>query len=250
MAPAASFKHIAFIMDGNGRWATERGLPRHKGHEEGAKTLHRIISALGEREVAEATFFVFSSENWGRPKAEVQALLALLRRYLKKDLADAHKNNMRLRFLGDRGEEGGGKNPLGKELLSLMAKAEAETEANTGMRVNLCINYGGRDEIVRAARAFAHQVEKGEATPEDLDEKTLSSFTDLDAPPVDLCIRTGGEKRLSNFILWHLSYAELFFTTTFWPGFGEAELTKILASFADRNRRFGKLPNNGLAVGD
>lgn len=237
---SAPLQHIAFIMDGNGRWASRQGIGRHKGHEEGAKTLQTIIRNLGERNIPQATFFVFSSENWGRPDAEVKALLSLLRYYLKKDLKEAHKNNVRLRFMGDRGEN----SALSREMRRLLANAEEETSQNTGLQVNLCINYGGRDEIVRAAQAFAMKVKNSEAQPEDLTEESFTSFCDIPGPAVDLCIRTGGEKRLSNFILWHLNYAELFFTKTFWPAFDVAELTEILERFEGRNRRFGKLPQN------
>lgn len=247
MPAPRELKHIGFIMDGNGRWATARGLSRHKGHESGAKSLQRIIRHIAHHKIPFATFFVFSSENWGRPAPEVQKLLALLERSLRKDLAEAHKNNARIRFVGDVGPE----SRLKPSLIRLIEKVQAETAENDGVTLNICFNYGGRDEIVRTCRALANKIEKGEMSSPDVTEESFHAHSDLaGCPPVDICIRTGGEKRISNFVLWHLSYAELFFTDTYWPAFSEQELDEIIERFQGRNRRFGQLPENTVAVGE
>lgn len=247
MPASGELQHIGFIMDGNGRWATARGQSRHKGHEQGAKTLHKIIRALGDRKIPFATFFVFSSENWGRPKAEVKGLMSLLEHYLRKDLKEAQKNNVRIRFVGDISPE----SALSASMVRLMEEVQAQTAQNTGLTLNLCINYGGRDEIVRTARKIAFKVKEGALAPQDITSETFTAHTDMtQSPPMDVCVRTGGEKRLSNFVLWHLSYAELFFTDTFWPGFDTDELDGIIEAYQNRQRRFGKLPENTLAVGE
>lgn len=236
---------MGIIMDGNGRWASARGLGRYKGHEQGAKTLKNIIKALGERKIPFGTFFVFSSENWGRPAAEVKSLLGLLERYLRKDFAEARQNNVRLRFIGNFTQQ----SRLPASLIKLMQSIEHETAGNTGLTVNLCVDYGGRDDIVRATQAVLAAVQAGQVNPEEITADMFEKHTDLaTCPPLDICIRTGGEKRLSNFVLWHLSYAELFFTDTHWPAFTQQELDAVLGDFTHRQRRFGKLPQNGVAV--
>ena len=245
MAKSQHLAHIGFIMDGNGRWASERGINRNKGHEEGAKTLQKIIRALGERDISYATFFVFSSENWRRPKAEVDNLLRLLKVYLGKDLVEAQKNNVRIRVAGDVSEN----SSLPRSLVKLLESVQEKTAENSGLTINLCINYGGQDEIVRTAKRLATKVQEGILTPEDIDNTSFKEHTDLaPCPPVDLCVRTGGVQRLSNFVLWHLDYAELFFTETHWPAFSEQELDNIIDDFQKRERRFGTLVQNNLAV--
>ena len=246
MVTTQHLAHIGFIMDGNGRWATERGLKRQQGHEKGAKTLKEIIKALGEREVPYATFFVFSSENWARPKAEVESLLRLLKVYLGKDLVEAQKNNVRIRVAGDVSPT----SPLPKGLTDMLASVQQKTADNTGLTITLCINYGGHDEIIRAAKQLATKVQQGALTPEDITPTSFKAHTDLaPCPPLDLCVRTGGVQRLSNFVLWHMDYAELFFTPTHWPDFCPAALDSIIEAFHSRERRFGKLSQNNLAVG-
>ena len=244
---AQHLKHIGFILDGNGRWATASGQSRSSGHEEGAKTLQKMIKALGEKNIPFATFFVFSSENWGRPQAEVNSLLTLLKRYLSKDFAEAQKNNVRVRIAGDMSP----KSPLPKSLMRLLADIQTKTAENTGLTVTLCINYGGQDEIVRATKKLMGKVQTGALSPEDITPEIFKMHTDFaDCPPVDLCVRTGGVQRLSNFVLWHLNYAEFYFSQTFWPAFDERELDSIIEDFQGRERRFGKLSQNKLAVVD
>jgi len=227
-------RHIAFIMDGNGRWAQARGLNRLQGHAQGAETLQHIVEALVEKGVGIATFYAFSSENWGRPKAEVDGLMALLKNYLTAEVNKLVEKGARIRFLGDRRQ--GGK--LSKSILNLMAKAEDQTALCNKILINICINYGGHDDITRSVQKLA----AAGASVADITPAAIEANLDTaHQPPPDLCIRTGGEKRLSNFMLWQLSYAELFFTETYWPAFSKDELSQIIADFSTRQRRFGKL---------
>lgn len=228
-------KHIAFIMDGNGRWAEVRGLSRIQGHRQGVEALQNIVEALLENQIPRATFYAFSSENWGRPKAEVEGLMALLKNYLTNEVEKLVEKGARIQFLGDRSE--GSK--LNSSILKLMTKAEKQTEHGNKIHINMCINYGGQDDIVRSVQKL---VAAG-AQAADITPAAIQANLDTTHQPLpDLCIRTGGEKRLSNFMLWQLSYAELFFTETYWPAFSKNELSQIIADFNTRQRRFGKLP--------
>lgn len=229
-------QHIAFIMDGNGRWAKARGLPRLEGHRRGVAALQRTIESCAEAGVRYATFYAFSSENWQRPAAEVQGLMGLLRHYLQHEIQTLHKNGVKLRFAGDRSETGG----LSADIRRKMAEAEELTAENTGLTVTICLNYGGRDELVRAARQLAEQAAAGRLDASVINEEMLSQQLDTALlPDPDLCVRTSGELRLSNFMPWQLAYAELYFTPCFWPDFDAAELTRAIAAFQQRQRRFG-----------
>jgi|TARA_Y100000782_G_scaffold41136_1_gene46136 undecaprenyl diphosphate synthase len=231
----AGINHIAFIMDGNGRWAQARGLSRLDGHKEGANTLRTVVETLIEQNVPVASFYAFSSENWGRPKAEVEGLMLLLKNYLTSEVDKLAEKGAKLTFVGDRTK--GGK--LSSSILALMDKAEEKTKDGTAIHLNICINYGGQDEIARAVQKLVDAGE-GVITP-----KAIESQLDTAGQPMpDLCIRTGGEQRLSNFMLWQLSYAELFFSKSYWPAFSKEELTQIIQDFSGRQRRFGKLPEN------
>ncbi len=234
-----SIKHIAFIMDGNGRWAASQGLSRLEGHQQGVKTLQKIVEDLIELKIPVATFYAFSSENWGRPEEEVSGLISLFKGYLNKEIDAIDKKGVSIRFLGDMASKG----RLDKSLVKLMKNAEEKTKGGTALHLNMCINYGGQDEITRAVRGLAENVQAGNLEPNDITVEVINNHLDTtNLPAPDLCIRTGGEKRLSNFMLWQLSYAELFFTDTFWPAFSKNELEEILISFNQRQRRFGRLP--------
>lgn len=223
--------HISFIMDGNGRWAKSRGLPRAAGHKEGAKVLQKILPALPELGVDEATFYAFSTENWKRPEAEVSQLMQLFRSYLKTQIKKIHKNGAVFRVIGLR--EG-----LSPELLKLIDDAETLTAQNRGIRINLAVNYGGKDEILRAVRRISASAVAGTIASDDIDENLLESHLLLQNVP-DLMIRTGGESRLSNFLLWQHAYTELMFLDLFWPDFNPDTLRDCIAQFKKRDRRFG-----------
>ena len=232
-------EHIAIIMDGNGRWATSRGLPRTAGHKAGVEALQRAVRAIGDRGIRWLTVYAFSSENWSRPKSEVSDLMGLLKHFIRRDLAELHRNGVRVRVIGDR--EG-----LQADIAALLREAEALTADNTVMNLQIAFNYGGRDDIVRAAKRALAEVQAGRLQPDELDEARFSAFLDTGgAPDPDLLIRTGGEQRISNFLLWQTAYAELVFLDCRWPDFGPAELDRALAIFAGRERRFG-----GLAARD
>jgi undecaprenyl diphosphate synthase len=228
-------RHVAIIMDGNGRWAAARGLPRAEGHRRGVEAIRRTVRAAGELGIEYLTVFSFSSENWTRPAAEVSELMGLLRRFVRNDLADLHANNVRVRIVGER--EG-----LSPDIGRLLVEAEDLTRGNTGLTLFVAFNYGGRQEIVRAARRAAQAVARGEMTAEQID---LDSFAALlgapDAPDPDLIIRTSGEQRLSNFLLWQSAYSELVFIPTYWPDFDRAALEQAIDEFHRRERRFGGL---------
>ena len=229
--------HIAIIMDGNGRWATRRGLPRVLGHRRGVEALRRTVRAAGEMGVGTLTLFAFSSENWSRPHDEVSELMGLLRRFIRRDLAELHQENVRVRVIGRR--EG-----LAPDILALLLEAERLTAANDGMTLCVAFNYGARDEIARAARAVAARVRAGELEESAIDEATFGAHLDTaDMPCPDLVIRTSGELRLSNFLLWQAAYAELVFVPCCWPDFGRQELNGAIAEYASRTRRYGGLPN-------
>lgn len=225
-------KHIAFIMDGNGRWAKKRGLPRTAGHREGAKTLKKLIRDLEDLGIKYATFYAFSTENWKRSEEEVSTLMKLFEENLD-DLVNYRGENVRLRFIG-------GRERLSETLQEKMLKAEKESENGTGLQVILAINYGGRDDILRAAKKAAELSMSGEIIPENLTEQDFAKllYTE-EIPDVDLMIRTGGESRISNFLLWQISYAELYFSETLWCDFGRKELEKAISDYSTRDRRYG-----------
>lgn len=225
--------HIGIIMDGNGRWAKKRGLPRQFGHRAGAKTFRKIVKHCEARGIKILTVYAFSTENWRRPAAEVDAIMDLLRSYLKESLLDFKSENIRTRFIGDRA-------PLSTDIRTLIDEVEESTADRTGMILNIAVNYGGRDELVHAARALADEVKAGTLLPEEIDEAAIESrlFTE-DQLPVDLILRPSGEYRLSNFLIWQAAYAEYVFMDVLWPDFNEDDLDRALMEYAGRNRRFG-----------
>ena len=225
--------HIAIIMDGNGRWAKARGLPRAAGHERGVEALRRTVEAAGEIGVRYLTVYSFSTENWRRPAAEVNALFGLLRTFIKKDLGRLKKEGVKINVMGRR--EG-----LPDDIAELVEKAERETASNSDFVLNIAFNYGGREEIARAARSLSADVASGAVLPEDVTEDVLASYLDTaDMPDPDLLVRTSGEYRLSNFLLWQAAYSELVFFDVLWPDFDRAWLEKAVAIYSDRERRFG-----------
>lgn len=223
-------------MDGNNRWLKQRGGTGLAGHRAGAESVRTVIRLCAEKDIECLTLFAFSSENWQRPEPEVNGLMALFARFLqKKEVTELHRNGIRLRFIGNRAR-------FSAELQTLMRNAEQLTGRNSGLCVTIAADYGGRWDITLAARQLALQVKAGTLDPEAIDEATLHRCTALsDLPPPDLCIRTGGEFRISNFLLWQFAYTELHFTPTFWPDFGAADLDMALADFASRQRRYGKV---------
>jgi undecaprenyl diphosphate synthase len=226
-------RHVAIIMDGNGRWAKARGLPRIAGHRRGAEAVRRTITAAGELGVPYLTLFGFSSENWKRPSTEVDDLMALLRLYLCGEIADLHKNGIRLRVIGQRSR-------LAPDIVSLIENAEALTRDNSGINLTVALSYGGRDEIVAAVRQIADEACRGTLPLAAIDESCITShlFT-ADLPDPDLLIRTSGEQRISNFLLWQCAYAELVFTKTLWPDFGRRDLEQAIDEYCGRERRYG-----------
>ncbi len=228
-------RHIAIIMDGNGRWAKSRGRPRVFGHQAGVKTVRRIVEDASEMGVKCLTLYSFSTENWSRPKAEIAALFGLLRKYVQDDLATLNKRNVRVRILGSRVG-------LKPDMLALLDKVEETTKGNTDFSLNIAFNYGGRDEILRAARAFAQDVEAGKADVGELCDAKFETYLDsIGLPDPDLVIRTSGEKRISNFLLWQAAYAEFVFTDVLWPDFSKHDLQAAIESFQNRERRYGNL---------
>ena len=225
-------QHIAIIMDGNGRWAQKRGLPRTAGHAAGCETFRRISNYCKKIGVRYFTVYAFSTENWKRAQDEVDTIMGLMEQYLHEALRDMQKNQVRICFFGDLSR-------LSPELRALAAEA-VEKSHDYQIQANICLNYGGRDEIVRAARAFARDCADGRAAPEDLSEERFSSYLfSAGVPDPDLIIRPSGEIRISNFLLWQSAYAEYYFTDVLWPDFDEAELERAIASFNGRSRRFG-----------
>ncbi|MEX0753258.1 MAG: isoprenyl transferase [Xanthobacteraceae bacterium] len=238
IASGATFevpRHVAIIMDGNGRWASARGLPRTEGHRRGVEALRRTVRAAGELGIRILTIFSFSSENWSRPPAEVRDLMGLLRRFIRHDLADLHRNNVRVRVIGER--EG-----LAPDIRRLLEEAEDLTRNNDGLTVVVAFNYGARQEIARAARRLAEEVAAGRLPVEAVTAEALGSHLDAgDLPDPDLIIRTSGEQRLSNFLLWQAAYSELVFVPTYWPDFDRTTLEGAIAEYRRRERRFGGL---------
>ncbi|MFO1155125.1 MAG: isoprenyl transferase [Rhodospirillales bacterium] len=225
--------HVAIIMDGNGRWATSRGLPRTAGHKRGGEAVKRTVESAGRMGIRYLTLFGFSSENWKRPTSEVSDLMGLLRYYLRNELRFLKENNIRLRVIGDRSR-------LDADIVRLIGQAEEETGDNTQLTVVVALSYGGRAEIVRASRQLAERVRDGAMAAADIDEATFAGHLyTADIPDPDLLIRTSGEKRISNFLLWQLAYAELIFTDTLWPDFAKEDLEQAVAEFHRRERRYG-----------
>jgi undecaprenyl diphosphate synthase len=226
-------RHIAIIMDGNGRWAKARGLPRIAGHRRGAEALRRTLVAASELGIPYLTLFGFSSENWKRPLDEVDDLMGLLRHYLRGEIAELHKNGVRLRVIGEIGR-------LSADLITLIANAETLTRDSRAINLTIALSYGGRAEIVAATRAIAAKVAAGSLAVEAIDEDLIARhlFTS-DLPDPDLLIRTSGEQRISNFLLWQCAYAELVFTKTLWPDFGRSDLEQAIADYCGRERRYG-----------
>ena len=228
--------HVAIIMDGNGRWAAGRGLPRVAGHRAGAQAVRRTIEAAIRRDVRWLTLYAFSSENWRRSNDEVLHLTGLLRHYLRHEVAEMAREGIRLRFIGDRGR-------FDADIQAELARAERETAGNARLQVTIALSYGGRDEILAAARAAMRQAETGTLRPEALDEATFEALLSTRGiPDPDLIIRTSGEQRMSNFLLWQAAYAELVFLDVLWPDFSTDHLDAALAAYAGRQRRFGARP--------
>ena len=228
-------RHIAIIMDGNGRWAAERGLPRTEGHRRGVDALRRTVRAVGEMGIRILTIFSFSAENWSRPPAEIRDLMGLLRRFIGNDLAELHQNNVRVRIIGER-------DGLDSEIRRLLEEAEELTRENGGLLLVVAFNYGGRQEIARAARRVAELVAAGKLAPGDITADMIGRHLDApDLPDPDLIIRTSGEQRLSNFLMWQSAYSELVFVPAYWPDFERATLENAVAEYRRRERRFGGL---------
>ena len=236
--------HVALVMDGNGRWAKQRGLPRTLGHREGVEALKRTVSAAGELNIRWLTVFGFSTENWSRPAAEVSELMALPKRYFESDIARLEREGVRVRVIGRR--EG-----LSAELVKIIDGAQARTAKNDRFFLNIAFNYGGQADIADAARRFAEEVAAGRATPKDLDERRFAGLlATADSPPPDVIIRPSGEQRLSNFLLWEAAYAELVFQDVLWPDYGAEHLKAALAAFSARDRRYGAIvADDVLAAG-
>ena len=228
-------EHIAIIMDGNGRWAKARGLPRSAGHRAGVEALQRTVRAVGDRGIGWLTVYAFSSENWSRPPTEVNDLMGLLKLFIRRDLAELHRNGVRVRVIGERAG-------LQADIADLLREAETLTALNRNMTLVIAFNYGSRAEIARAARDLAEAVRRGEIGPGEITEARLAAHLDTAGiPDPDLVIRTSGEQRLSNFLMWQAAYAELVFTPRYWPDFGPDDLDAALATFDARERRFGGL---------
>ncbi len=228
-------QHIGIIMDGNGRWAKKRGLPRSAGHAKGAANFKKMVTFCGEIGIKVLTVYAFSTENWMRPPDEVEALMKLLDEYLERAYAELEGKNVKVLIIGER-------NMLSDDLLSKVQALEEHTINNTGLKLNIALSYGGRQEIVHAARECAKKVAKGEIAPEDIDEHMINSYMyTVGQPDPDLIIRPSGEKRTSNFLLWQSAYSEYWFSNIMWPQFSEKDLLSAIAEYQGRNRRFGAL---------
>ncbi|MEO0466634.1 MAG: isoprenyl transferase [Pseudomonadota bacterium] len=228
--------HVAIIMDGNGRWAKARGLPRGAGHERGVEALRRTVEAAGDLGIRYLTVFSFSTENWRRPATEVNALFGLLRAYIRRDLARLKHDGVRVRIVGNR-------ETLPSDILELVARAERETALNTNFHLTVAFNYGAREELVRAIQSLADQVASGRLMAQQIDESSISAVLDThELPDPDLLIRTSGECRISNFLLWQCAYSELIFMDVLWPDFDAHHLRTAVEEFAGRERRYGAVP--------
>ena len=227
--------HVAIILDGNGRWAKKRFMPRNYGHMHGAKVVEQICEDADSIGIKYLTVYAFSTENWNRPQDEVEALMKLLRNYLKDCIKRANNNNMRVRVIGE-------KSRLSDDIRSKIEELEECSKNNTGLNFTIALNYGSRDEIVRAVREISKNVKDGKISESDIDDKMISDYLDTRGiPDPDLLIRTSGEERLSNFLLWQLAYTEFYFTDVLWPDFNKKELIKAVEKYNERDRRFGKV---------
>ncbi len=228
-------EHVAIILDGNGRWAKEKGMPRNYGHMQGAKAVEDILVDARDLGIKYLTVYAFSTENWSRPEAEVSALMTILRNYLKTSIKKSMKNNVRCRVIGE-------KSALSQDIQKAIADLEEATAGNTGLTFTIAINYGSRDEITRAVRKVAQKVENGELKASDITEKDIADNLDTNyLPDPDLLIRTCNEQRVSNYLLWQLAYTEFYFTPVAWPDFDKEELLKAVESYGQRNRKYGGL---------
>ena len=228
-------RHVAIIMDGNGRWAAARGLPRIEGHRRGVEALRRTVRAAADLGISALTIFSFSSENWSRPLSEISDLMGLLRRFIRKDLAELHKSNVRVRIIGER-------KSLDRDICLLLQEAEDLTRGNDGLTLLVAFNYGARQEIANAARLLAIEVAAGRLSADEVTPERLGSYLLApDIPDPDVIIRTSGEQRLSNFLLWQAAYSELVFVSTNWPDFDRSTLEQAIAEYRRRERRFGGL---------
>ena len=229
-------EHVAIIMDGNGRWASQRGLPRFEGHRRGVEALRRTITAAEELGIRFLTVYSFSSENWRRPVTEITELMGLLRRFIRNDLADLHARNVRIRVIGVN-------DGLSADIIALLDEAETLTSANTGLTFVVAFNYGSRREITDAVRSIAFEIAAGRLNPAEITEEMIASrLNTAGIPDPDLVVRTSGEQRLSNFLLWQSSYSELVFSPVLWPDFGHDALMAAIDAYRVRDRRFGGLP--------
>jgi undecaprenyl diphosphate synthase len=228
-------RHVAIIMDGNGRWAAARGLPRGEGHRRGVEALRRVVRGAGELGIRYLTIFSFSSENWSRPAQEIGDLFGLLRRFIRNDLAELHRDGVRVRVIGEQ-------DGLEPDIVALLKEAEDLTRANTRMTLVVAFNYGSQQEIARAAQRLAQEVAEGLRDPQSITVEAIGRSLDTsDIPDPDLIIRTSGEQRLSNFLMWQAAYSELVFVPQHWPDFDKAALAEAIDEFARRERRFGGL---------
>lgn len=232
-------RHVAIIMDGNGRWAKAHGLPRFEGHRRGVEAVRRSVAAAQEIGLEALTLYSFSSENWSRPFAEISELMGLLKRFIRSDLKRLHEKNVRVRIIGEG-------HPDDSEIEALLHETELLTQSNSGLQLTVAFNYGSRNEIVRAARKLAEEVAAGRLTPEQITPDRLGAELDtVGLPPLDLVIRTSGEQRLSNFLLWQAAYAELVFLPVLWPDFDRTWLENAVNEFSRRERRFGGVGPDG-----
>ena len=228
-------QHVAIILDGNGRWAKAKGMPRNYGHAQGSKNVERICEEAWRMGIKYLTVYAFSTENWNRPKDEVDALMKLLRNYMKTCLKTAAKNDMKVRVIGDI-------EPLDEDIKKRISELEAATVDNGGLNFTIALNYGSRDEMTRAAKRMAQDCAAGKLAPETIDESVFESYLDTHGiPDPDLLIRTSGEQRLSNYLLWQLAYSEFYFTDVPWPDFTKDELVKAVEEYNHRHRRFGRV---------
>ncbi|MBA5803157.1 isoprenyl transferase [Rhizobium changzhiense] len=236
-------EHVAIIMDGNGRWAKQRGLPRTMGHRKGVEAVRETVRAAGAAGIKYLTLFAFSSENWRRPEAEVSDLLGLLKAFIRRDLAELHRQNVRIKVIGDR-------HSLRSDILGLLLEAEETTKDNTSLTLVIAFNYGSRDEIARAVVSLARDVEAGRLRAQDITPALINARLDTAGiPDPDLIIRTSGEERLSNFLLWQAAYSEFIFLPEYWPDFSPEIFRSAIETFASRDRRFGGLSSQAAAVG-
>lgn len=235
-------EHVAIIMDGNGRWAKKQGLSRSAGHQKGVETLRKVVRTAGEAGVRYLTLFAFSSENWNRPAEEVGFLMGLLKKFIKRDLAQLKKENVRVKIIG-------GRDNLQPDILRLLVEAESDTAENTGLNLVIAFNYGARDEIARAAKKLAQDVKDGRLDEKDISEQSFATYLDTgNIPDPDLIIRSSGEQRLSNFLLWQAAYSEFVFVEELWPDFTPEVFLAALDQYTKRDRRFGLSNSEALVA--